>query len=220
MPRLLRFLLLGMVLSSAAQAQDTPEVLPRACEIDLALRAAPPHLRDDAGLYVYTADGYQRHRASGNGFTCLVNRDDPRSLKPTCYDAAGTAAIVPKVLHTGALLAAGTPMPEIYAELAAGFAEGTFALPARPGVAYMLSDYNRPFNPQAGRHGWFPPHLMFYAPNLTNEDIGMTWPASQANWQLPFIGYQGPHGFMIVRLQAESQPQPGDLPDCPAWVRE
>jgi hypothetical protein len=34
---------------------------------------------------------------------------------------------------------------------------------------------------------------MFYAPHLTNEDIG-----SNGASGLPFVAYQGPHGYMIM----------------------
>jgi len=43
----------------------------------------------------------------------------------------------------------------------------------------------------------FPPHVMFYAPNLTNEDIGSNGKFEPG---LPSIAYQGPQGFMIVVL--------------------
>lgn len=33
-------------------------------------------------------------RDSQNSFTCIVNRDHPLNLKPTCYDAEGTATIL------------------------------------------------------------------------------------------------------------------------------
>ena len=75
---------------------------------------------------------------------------------------------------------------------------GKFIAPRRAGVAYMLSQDNRPYNPSTGKTGRFPPHVMFYAPNLTNEDIGFSREAFQEDRQLPFIAYQGPHGFMIV----------------------
>ncbi|MEO0557150.1 MAG: hypothetical protein AAF170_03085 [Bacteroidota bacterium] len=207
------------VLTSPARAQaETPEVLPTACEVELALSAAPPHLREGAGVFVYTAEGYVQHREATNPYTCIVNRDSPRNIKPTCFDAEGTATIIPKIEFVGERLARGIPMSETWAAVQEGFEDGTFASPT-PGLAYMLSNYNRPFNTQTDSLVWFPPHVMVYAPNLTNEAIGTDMDALNADWRLPFVGYQGPQGFVIVLTQEQSTPQPGDLPHCPAWLR-
>lgn len=186
----------------SAQAGDARaselEILPVEEETRLALSAAPEHLRDGAGVVALTADGFVTVRESRNGFTCVVNRDHPLNRKPTCYDAEGTATILPKVMFVGELLVEGVPLEEIDARVARKFAAGEFVSPSRPGVAYMLSTEVRNYNPQTGQVDGFPPHLMFYAPNLTNEDIGASWDALREHRWLPFIGYQGPHGFMIV----------------------
>ena len=39
---------------------------------------------------------------------------------------------------------------------------------------------------------------MFYAPNLTNADLGTTPEALAKDPSLPFVAYQGPHGFIIM----------------------
>ncbi len=82
----------------------------------------------------------------------------------------------------------------------------------------MLSHYNRPHNHSEDNLGWFPPHLMFYAPNLENKDIGVSWEAIQEDHRLPFIGYQGPHGYVIVLAEHSNRPDEHPLPHCPAWV--
>ncbi|MGE0353089.1 MAG: hypothetical protein AB7I33_00670 [Gemmatimonadales bacterium] len=183
---------------SFAQQAPKPAVLSRAEEMELALSAAPEHLRAGAGVYVLEASGYVRARESSNGFTCIVNRDSPRSIKPTCYDAEGTATILPKVVRVGAMLMQGRSAAEIDSMVVRGFRDGTFIAPRRPGVAYMLSDRIRNENTATGQVSGFPPHVMFYAPNLTNKDIGATPAALRANPHLPFIAYQGPHGFMVM----------------------
>jgi hypothetical protein len=183
-----------------------PELMPEAAEIKLALSAAPEHLRKDAAVYVLRKNGYAKVRNGSNGFTCIVNRDHPLNQKPTCYDAEGTATIVPKVLRVGELLMQGKPMAEINQEIAEGFRSGQYISPRRPGVAYMLSGDIRDFNPQTGKVESFPPHVMFYAPNLTNQDIGSTGDFAPG---MPSIAYQGPQGFMIVVLgNADSAAKP------------
>ena len=172
-------------------------------ETRLALSAAPEHLRAKAGLYVFTAEGFKKIRDSQNGFTCIVNRDHPLNLKPTCYDEEGAATILPKVLFVGKELAKGEPIEKIGEEVAKKFQAGEFVSPRRPGVAYMLSNEIRNFNPRTGRVGSFPPHVMFYAPNLTNADIGSDGSFSPG---MPSIAYPGPHAFMVVVLPKAGSP--------------
>jgi hypothetical protein len=204
-----RLLSIGLLVSSIAFALprfavgqeaggERPEVLPRDEEFDLALSAAPEHLRAGAAVYVLAPEGYELAREGTNGFACIVNRDHPRNLKPTCYDSEGVATILPKVVYVGELLLRGLPIAAIQDSVRAGFESGRFRAPARPGVAYMLSKRIRTYNPRTGEYGTFPPHLMFYAPNLTNDDIATDWKAIRRHPWLPRVAYQGPHGFMIV----------------------
>jgi hypothetical protein len=183
---------------NTAGQRPRPRVLPRPEEMELALSAAPAHLRAGAGVYLLESEGYVPERPSSNGFTCIVNRDSPKAIKPTCFDAEGTATILPKVLRVGQMLMQGRSEKEIDRMIEKGFREGTWIAPRRPGVAYMLSDRIVNENPETGDTSGFPPHIMFYAPNLSNSDIGVTPAAVRADPRLPFIGYQGPHGFMIV----------------------
>jgi hypothetical protein len=180
---------------AAPVSPDVPELLPRDQEIALALSAAPEHLRTGAAVWVLEKNGFVKVRESTNGFGCIVNRDHPLNRKPTCYDAEGVATIVPKVLRVGELLMQGKPLSEINAEIAEGFRTGEFVSPHRPGVAYMLSGDIRRFDAASGTVVSFPPHVMFYAPNLTDEDIGSKGDGTDG---LPFIAYQGPQGFMIM----------------------
>ena len=184
--------------TNAVSAQPVPELLPQEQEIALALSAAPEHLRNNAGVYVLKRNGFVKVRDSTNGFTCIVNRDHPLDQKPVCFDAEGTATILPKILRVGELLIQGKSMSEINADIAQGFRTGKYISPRRPGVAYMLSGDIHNYNAETGKVESFPPHVMFYAPNLTNADLGVTPEALAKNPSLPFVAYQGPHGFIIV----------------------
>lgn len=169
------------------------DLLPLEEEVAMALSAAPGHLRDGTTVWALTADGYVEARSGTNGFSCIINRDHPLNRKPTCYDAEGTAAILPKVRFVGEQLLAGVPLEEVNEQVREGFQSGRFRSTSRPGVAYMLTPHIRTYDPRTGQFGTFPPHVMFYAPNLTNADIGATRGGSG-----PFVAYQGPHGFMIM----------------------
>jgi len=184
--------------ANKVNAQRLPELLPPEKEIELALSAAPEHLRKGAGVYVLERNGFVKVRDSTNGFTCIVNRDHPLNQKPVCFDTEGTATILPKILRVGELLMQGKTMSEINGDIAEGFRTGKYISPRRPGVAYMLSGDIRNFNPRTGKVESFPPHIMFYAPNLTNADLGTTAEALAKDPSLPFVAYQGPHGFIIV----------------------
>ncbi len=198
----------------AQSAGETPPILSHECEVDLALSAAPAHLREGAGVWAFGEHGYEEARPSENGFTCIVNRDWPLSLKPVCYDAAGGEAILPKVVLWGRLLAAGLPVPTITDSVAAAFDRAQLHPPKRAGVAYMLSSYNRPFGPRRQALGWFPPHVMFYAPDLTNADIGSPPQPMRASPPLPFVAYQGPQGFMILVDSQAFTDDPVEVPAC------
>lgn len=188
------------------------------CEREIALSAAPIHLQEKAGVLILGDNGFYSIRPSTNNFTCIVNRDDPHVLKPTCFDREGTETIIPKIEFFGEQLLAGVPLIDIKKEIARRFESGEYISPRRPGVAYMLSRYNRPYNSQTGQLLFFPPHVMFYAPNLTNKDIGFDMASFRTEQSLPGIGYQGPHGYMIMISDDGTKRSRSDLPSCPAWV--
>ena len=204
--------------AGAAEEESPVSLLPTACETDLAISAAPEHLRSEAAVYALGKKGYEKVREGSNNFTCIVNRDHPRVLKPTCFDQEGAETVVPKILRFGELLMTGKSLESIRKEIDAGFESGKFISPRRSGVAYMLSRYNRPYDSANDRLGWFPPHVMFYAPNLTGEDIGFSMEAWHGKRPLPAIAYQGPHGYMIMISDDGEERSRSDLPTCPDWV--
>jgi hypothetical protein len=199
------FFVLLLMSSGVASAQGVGgpvgalELLPREREIELAVSAAPAHLRKEATVYVFGRGGYEKVRAGQNGFTCLVNRDGAqngdRTLRPTCWDAEGGQSIVPVMLRVGEMLARGKTATEIKRDIDAGFTEGRFHSPRRTGIAYMLAGDVKQFDAQTGRilSVAYPPHYMFYAPGVTNADIGMTKEGSEINPSLPgvYSGYSG-----------------------------
>ena len=181
---------------------DVPQLptilLPQAEEIELALSAGPEHLRAEATVYVFGKKGYERIRIGKNGFVCLVNRDGNQAgdndLKPTCWDAEGSATIVPVMLRVGELMAQGKTADEIAKDIEAGFNDGRFHSPQKTGIAYMLRgdvQYD-PKTKQISKTS-FPPHYMIYAPGVKNADIGVNPDAGTRNPSLPFVysGYSG-----------------------------
>lgn len=200
MTRMVLLLLLIPVPLGAQSATESVDFLSADEEHALALSAAPDHLRAGATVHILGPDGFSVSQQGTNGYGCVVNRDHPRNRKPTCYDAEGSRTILPKVLRMGELMAQGVTMAAIADTVTAGFSDGRWGAPQRSGVAYMLSDGIRRFNPSTGEYSSFPPHVMFYAPNVSNDDVGTNWDAVGEHDWMPFIAYQGPHGMLVVRV--------------------
>jgi hypothetical protein len=203
---ILFILIVGPVSKVPAQSdKNTPAVatvstifLPQDQEIELALSAGPEHLRSEATVYVFGKKGYEAIRSGKNGFTCMVNRDGNQAgdndLKPTCWDAEGSATIVPVMLRVGQLLAEGRTADEIKRDIEAGFSAGRFSSPRKTGIAYMLrGDVGYDPNTKEISKTLFPPHYMIYAPGVANADIGMNMDAYRKHPSLPmvFSGYSG-----------------------------
>lgn len=174
-----------------AQSPQYP-LLPRALETELALSAAPKHLRDDATVWVLDQGGYAIAKKGGNAFTCVVSRR-AGDLFPVCWDAEGTRSLLPLDIEDAHLRLSGKSGSEIEAIELQRFKTGQYHAPSRAGVAYMLS----PMRYRIDEHGSVTratstPHLMFYAPNLTDGDIG------GARGAFVFINRVGPDGMMIV----------------------
>ena len=98
---LLPYLLLTVRSTRAQSSSSVPKLQPVQCESEMALSAAPEHLRADASVFVLEKDGYVLKSVGAKGITCIVNRDHPRVLKPVCFDEAGSDSIVPMILHHG-----------------------------------------------------------------------------------------------------------------------
>ena len=87
---------LALLVSLTAGAQNqqpanrpgTVVPLPRDLEIQLALSSLPPHLRENATVYVLNPDkGFEVARAGTNGFSALVARTECFDI---CSDAWGS----------------------------------------------------------------------------------------------------------------------------------
>ncbi|HET9369035.1 MAG TPA: hypothetical protein VFO19_02260 [Vicinamibacterales bacterium] len=162
-------------------------------EATLALSALPESLRAGATVYVLGRKGYEKHRSGTNGLTCLVEQSRPDTQEPICWDVEGAETIMPLVIDKAAWRAAGAAEDEIERRAATGFESGKYRAPRRSGVAYMLSADNYVFNGQKVIK--YSPHVMFYAPYLTNKDIGSNGKDPNAPW---ILGEGSPHAYIIV----------------------
>jgi hypothetical protein len=156
---------------------------------------------------VYVLDparGYVEARAGTNGFRCLVARTEwswPQLpfrddvFVPVCSDAAGALAWLPVFVDVAAMRARGDSPQAVYDEVMRRFADGRYHAPARAGISYMLSPVMRTYiGPSAHEPTtMMAPHYMFYAPNVTDADIG-----GRPGGDGPFMLSTGPHGLIFL----------------------
>ncbi|MBS0393668.1 MAG: hypothetical protein JSR54_03535 [Proteobacteria bacterium] len=202
------------------------EALPRDLEIRLALSSLPQHLQEQATVYVLDpAKGFVVARRGSNGFHALVARTGDDAFRgswpltryrddilyPVSWDAAGAKAQLQVFLDAAALQAQGMPPDELKKLIQARFTSGYYQPPARAGVSYMLAPILRTYvdpdhTDQVATSNI--PHVMHYAPNLTNEDVGGTLPTAEqfgyysqhGRWPSspdPFVILHGAHGYFI-----------------------
>ncbi len=190
------------------------EPLPRDLEIQLALSALPPHLRDGATVYVLNPDkGFEVARKGTNGFHALIARtgDDALAgswpfteyrddiLIPISFDKAGVKAHMRVLFDIAEMQAKGTLPVELKRIIKDRYKIGDYKAPERAGISYMLSPILRTYEnaEESDRVGTFNiPHIMYYAPNVTNEDIGGK-PGSSV---YPMVLGAGPHSYIIQLL--------------------
>lgn len=190
----------ALIIVSGIACAETPVLQPaydmslsRDEKVKLAEGAAPPEVSRDATVYALEPSGYVKVRDGSNGFTCLVDRQSRWSSEPACFDAEGSATLVPSRLFAEAERAKGATDEQIDAALDEGFRSGRFNAPRKPGIVYMLSDSVFVFAAGKVVHG--PPHLMFYLPYGTSKDLGS--PPRGAG--MPFLIREGrPDTFIIV----------------------
>src|SRR5579862_5721936 len=174
---------IGLFSSTAlipATAQELPQVydasMPRDQQITLAESAAPAEVSSKATVYVLGPKGYEKAREGTNGFSCFVGRQfltpTETTIAPQCLDAEGSRTLLRVYMHGEELRINGKSEAEIKADAASGYKEGRYQSPSKPGLLYMMSSWNRLSATSDKSKGIFPPHLMFYAPNMTAKDIG------------------------------------------------
>jgi len=220
----------GLLFSLTASAENKQtlkemkkiESLPRDLEIQLALSALPPHLRDSATVYVLNPDkGFEVARKGTNGFHTFVARTGDDTFRgcwplteyrddilyPVSFDAAGVKAQMRVFFDAAEMQAKGTPPGELKKIIKERYRMQYYKAPERAGVSYMVSPILRTYvNPDESDDVRTAnlPHVMYYAPYVSNEDIGGKPPSIQfAGYRMnvggfyPFVIMPGPHGYMI-----------------------
>jgi hypothetical protein len=186
---------------SSRAAEIALEPMPAKLEMQFALSALPPALRDKATVYLLEPKkGYQLSRQGTSGVACLVERTawelaDFRDdiYIPLCYDAAGTKTYLKVIMDAAALRARGMGAAALKTEIENRWKSKTYEVPERAGLSYMIAPLHRTVGPPDMKvHTMSMPHLMPYAPGVTNEDIGAAPNlADHSSLYWPFIDRQG-----------------------------
>src|SRR5262249_17011647 len=152
----------GLLFSFTASAQNKQtfsgmnkiELLPRDLEIQLAISALPPHLRDNATLYVLNPNNaFEVARKGTNGFHALVARTGDDTFRgswvltkyrddilyPISFDEAGAKAQMRVFFDAAEMQAKRTPPEELKKIIQDRYRAKYYKAPERAGVSYMLS---------------------------------------------------------------------------------
>jgi len=185
----------------AAQTTAAIKQMPAELEARFALSAAPPAVRGKAAVYLLDPkSGYRLSQQGSNGVACLVERTvwEWTELRndiyiPLCYDAAGTKAHLNVIMDVAALRAKGMSATALKAEIEKRYRDKVYKAPAREGLSYMVAPVMRALGPPDMQlHTMSMPHLMFYAPYVTNDDIGAAPDlAVPSTLLMPFVDIQG-----------------------------
>jgi hypothetical protein len=193
-------------------AQTTIEQMPARLEIQFALSALPVALRDQATVYLLDpAKGYQLSRQGTSGVTCPVERTaweqaDFRNdiYVPLCYDAEGSKTYLKVIMDAAALRIEGMSPGVLKAEIEKRYKNRIYSVPEKEGVSYMVAPVMRTWMlPDWQVHTMPMQHVMFYAPNLTDQDIG-SGPSSFPGY--PFVFKEGiPEQSYMIQLAGEAE---------------
>jgi hypothetical protein len=221
-PATIAISLIGLAAPASQATETTLEQMPAKLESRYALSALPSAMREQATLYLLDPKkGYQLSRQGTSGVTCLVERTaweqaDFRNdiYVPLCYDAAGSKTYLKVIMDVATLRTQGMSPAALKAEIENRYKSQTYKVPAKAGLSYMIAPIMRTWMlPDWKVHTMPMQHLMFYAPNMTNEDIG----ATQSSFpDYPFIFEEGvaEQTYMIqllgeterARITAEQKP--------------
>lgn len=195
--------MLAVMLAAAtvgADAQDSRSdqragkrpLLPLAQEIALARSAAPRSVSDSASVYVFTDTGYTLAVRGSSGAACYVSRSWPASIEPHCFDAEGAATIMRIHMREVELLHRGLTPAQAEREIGPAILAGTFRLPSRPSLSYMMSADQRLISDDGRAVGAWRPHMMIYYPFLpatptTDMSAGMITGAGTAQSSITIV---------------------------------
>ena len=189
--------------------------MPANLETEFALSALPPQLRSAATVYLLDpVKGYYIARKGVNGFICFIARTNWEWTEfrkdvfgPMAFDAQGAKTIFPMYRDAAAMRASGkfTPL-QIKDSVVNRIRKGMYKAPSRGGISYMLAPVMRVYTGRPGDNSVMTmnmPHYMFYAPYITDSDVGLDPKSPKGPWLInsgnAVLGdRKGPEGYFIM----------------------
>ena len=150
--------------------------------------------------FLFKCPRWSKIRESQNGFHCIVERR-AKHLSPMCYDAEGSSSTFQATLQRGELLMQGVDPGEIENRIDEDYRTGRLHAPQKTGIVYMLATdevWQDQSSNNIARHVY--PHIMVYAPYLTNSDIAV---APEQVWRPDrvWVQYEGrPDAYLIFEV--------------------
>jgi hypothetical protein len=201
---------------AAARSSQVPakplEKMPAELETRYALSAVPATMRDRASVYLLDpTSGYRLSRRGTSGVTCLVQRTPWEQGEyrddiyfPVCFDVTGSNSYYLQVILDAARLRAqGKDYNALRADIEKRYASGIYEPLTKAGVSYMVGPVYRAVGPGGAVQTMSMPHLMFYAPRVTNDDIGA---AAEFSPTYPFIMQEGvPRQSFAIQLLPDAE---------------
>jgi hypothetical protein len=185
--------------------------MPAALETRFALSALPPVMRGAATVYrLDVSHGYVIAQQGTSGVACLVQRNEWEAADvrddiyvPRCFDAAGARTYLRVLLDAEALRIQGMSAGALKAEIETRYKSKRYKAPDRAGLSYMLSPLMRTRAPDGQVRTMKGPHVMFYAPNVTEKDIGAV---AGASLKYPFLTTEGvSEQTFIIQLMGDTE---------------
>jgi len=203
----LKSILLSVALSTTLPAAAENRMqLSEQCEIAVARSALPERLRTDVTVYALVGGQYEKVVDGQGPFTCIIERNHPDSVIPQCMDAAGVDSVLPAIIDRSQMAVGGASFEAIELANKGKLGSGMYRPATRPGISYMMSDYNYAYVGGAERVLKLAPHVMYYAPGVSNQEVGGSLKSMTENIGTPFILNEGPHGYMIVYTEHRADP--------------
>jgi hypothetical protein len=205
-----------LTFGTGASAADTEShsalsAMPKSLEVRFALSALPPPLRAGASVYVLdTTKGYVLDHQGTNGQSCFVSRTEWKFADyrddvydATCYDAVGAKNHMQVLFDVAKLRAQGVAPDQMKKRIEAGFKTSKYHAPESAGFSYMTAPLMRTYmsldpHDKSTVMTMSMPHVMYYAPNVTDAKVGGLGCPPCAPY--PFAFESGPHGYIIQRL--------------------
>lgn len=177
------------------------------CEEALALSALPKKLRSQASVHVLKSEGFIKTIHSEGGYNCLVERNHAESIIPQCVTPSGSDNIFPALKFRTLKTRQGHTADEINQMFEEAVLTKKFVVPDQPGINYMMSAFNHIYVEKRQSFRDVGPHIMVFAPHVTDEDIGGSIHMAMKNKGYPFVGQSGAHGYIISMVEHASDSQ-------------